>query len=1107
MYKFSNWQKSRELLPQFIFIYLLVILISAATTIAQSSNATLTGTVEDTQGATIPGAKVTITNPATGVERQATTNASGSFTIPLLQPGEYTVLVERDGFTRLQLTNIVLNVGDQKSIQIQLKVGDVNAQVEVSPDSSMVRTDGSVGTVIDRRQVERMPLNGLSFQSLLALTPGVILTPASASDPGQFSVNGQRTNSNYFTVDGVGANTGFSPDFPGTASGQLPATTASGSTQSLVTLDALQEFRIQTSSYAPEFGRQPGGQVQLVTRSGGNGYHGTIFDYFRNEALDANNWFNNASRLKRPATRQHQFGGTFSGPLPFFNFGDRGGKIFHSGKNRTFFFFSYEGLRLQLPRPAQLATVPSLALRNATLPQYKTYVNAFPLPNGAELVNGFAEFRSSFSDRSQFNAPALRVDHNTGPMSIFARFSHTPSFSQSRGLGLSTVTTSNMNNTSFTAGTTWLVSNNLISDLRFNFTQTSGGTRRRIDDFGGATVPTLSLSPSGADPAFNTLTVSIIAAPNVAQVMSGLLLAPVVRQLNVVENVTWSFGSHQWKFGGDFRRMLIDAVNGKRLSEATLINVTNLTAGSPTSGRISNYSVTTFDDQPHEAISDNLSLYVQDTWQATNNFSLTYGVRWEMVPPPRASVGPERVTVSNIDNIRTMGAARLAPIGTPLWETRYGNFAPRVGVSYAFSKDSKWFTIIRGGGGVFYDLGLGDVIQGYSNHYPNTGTATVSNALFPLDPQLIVPPITGVTPPSSLQLFDRNIELPRVYQWNAAIEQSLGKNLVTVTFVGSESKKLLNRTRYLNSQVADFPGFTIQSITVTNNTAYADYRSLQLQFQRRVSKQFQTFVNYSLSRSRDTVSTDVATSPGGDVVPVGLDFGNSSFNVRHNFTASISYEVPGWKGNKLLHAMTGGWGIDSIVRVSSGSPLNITALTFFDLDGANQGVRPNVIPGVPVWIDDATAPGGRRLNNRAYTAADNPTLLAAGCLKVVRDPDEPTSVRIGPAFGAFCTPQPNTQGNLPRNSIYGFSTGQIDISLRREFALFKKVKALLRLEVFNVTNTPSFSFASTRTNLSGTTTATFGISTQTLNNGLGGLSSLYQIGGSRSMQVSARISF
>ncbi|MCI0748910.1 MAG: carboxypeptidase-like regulatory domain-containing protein [Verrucomicrobia subdivision 3 bacterium] len=247
-----------------------------------------------------------------------TTNSDSFFIVPQLLPSRYKIEVQQTGFATAEVPNVVLNVGEQSSVRIQLKVAPVGEVVTIS-DLSVAGDSPALATVVDRQFVEHQPLNGRSFQTLVELSPGIVVTPSNLVTPGQFSVNRQRAGSNYFTVDGVSANFGStaSTALYETAGGGVPAYSSQGSTASLASVDAIQEFTIQTSTYAPEFGRQPGAQVQLVTRSGANDFHGSLFNYLRNDKLDANNFFANANNLTRPPIRQNDFGGVIGGPVYF----------------------------------------------------------------------------------------------------------------------------------------------------------------------------------------------------------------------------------------------------------------------------------------------------------------------------------------------------------------------------------------------------------------------------------------------------------------------------------------------------------------------------------------------------------------------------------------------------------------------------------------------------------------------------------------------------------------------------------------------------------------------------------------------------------------------
>src|ERR1044072_1162656 len=277
---------------------------------AQGATATLSGVVTDQAGAVLPGANIAVISIAQGFQRTTATNDEGIFVVPLLPPGNYTVKAEHEGFTPAEFRDVILNVNDQRTIKLPLKVGNVASQtVDVLDSPTLIDESPAVGTTVDRQFVSNLPLNGRSVQPLITCSPGVVLTKASSTEAGQFSVNGQRANANYFTVDGVSANIGVSVGASPyqAATGSLPGLAVSGGTNNLVSIDALQEFKIQTSSYAAEFGRTPGAHVQLITRAGTNEFHGSAYEYFRNEAFDANDWFNNARKLANPATRQSDF--------------------------------------------------------------------------------------------------------------------------------------------------------------------------------------------------------------------------------------------------------------------------------------------------------------------------------------------------------------------------------------------------------------------------------------------------------------------------------------------------------------------------------------------------------------------------------------------------------------------------------------------------------------------------------------------------------------------------------------------------------------------------------------------------------------------------------
>ena len=1067
--------------PGVLFRYFLpltfCLLLSFITVSAQSSSATLTGTVTDQHGAVIPGANVAVISIVQAIQRTTITNSEGVFVVPVLPPGTYTVKAEAKGFNVIEIPNVVLNVNSQVTLRIELAVGSVGQTVSVV-DTALINESSTVATVVDRQFVENMPLNGRSFQPLISLTPGVVLTKTNYGEQGQFSVNGQRANANYFTVDGVSANAGVAAGLGlvQSAGGTLPAFSAAGGTNTLVSVDAMQEFKIQTSTFAPEFGRTPGAQISIATRSGGNDFHGTLFDYFRNEALDATDWFSNSKGLAKAALRQHDFGGVFGGPLHFPRFGE-GGPAFYDGRNRTFFFFSYEGLRLKQPT-TQLTLVPSVASRLATSPARRPYLNAFPLPNGPLSTNGFAEFNASYSDPLNMDATSIRGDHAFNEnLTLFVRYNHSPSETIQRGTNgrsLNTLSRSVFKTQTLTAGLTHSITPHLINEFRANYTRTEGGNYVTLDDFGGA-VPldtALAFPPfASPDDALFTFSLASTTGRNYAV---GKNVNNIQRQINLVDNVSYVTGGHQLKFGVDYRLLL--PVGGPRpydtaVAFSGLTGATGAIAGNTT-------GVSSVNVRDSVALSyTNFSLYGQDTWKVTDRFTLTYGLRWDVNPPPVARHGKELLT---FDNVNGPGALTVAPTGTPLYETTYNNFAPRVGVSYQLFREGNRLTILRGGFGIFYDLGTGSLANSISI-FPYSRRKPLGGLPFPFTPAQLEPPPFTLTIPTigSSVIADRNLKLPRTFQWNTAVEQSLNSsNTFSATYIGALGRRLLRGSNRVFP-----PSFTL---SVLSNNDTSDYHGMQLQFQRRMSRGLQVLTSYTWSHSIDTASNDSGT-PGTPIDPK-RDRGSSDFDVRHSFSTAVTYALPSPREGTFASALLGNWSLDGIVSARSALPVDVLVSPVV-IGGLQTILRPDLIPGIPLYLDDPLAPGGKRFNNTI-------------------DPTRPG------CKGPFCTPPPGRQGTLGRNVMRGFPMSQFDLALRRQFRLGERATLQFRAEAFNIFNHPNFGDPGTTLDLANQLLQPhFGQSTQMLKSSLGtggttgGFSPLYQVGGPRSMQLALKLQF
>src|SRR3984957_948394 len=497
---------------------------------AQSTNASLTGRVTDPSKARIVEAKVTAISAGTNFRYETATNDSGEYYLANLPPGSYRLEVEKNSFKKLIKPDVILHVQDAPEINFEMTLGSASESVTVEGGAPLVNTESAtVSTVINRTFIDDLPLNGRSFQTLIMLTPGVVVTATAFDDQGQFSVNGQRADANYFTVDGVSANFGVTSYFPlvQAAGGALPALTVLGGTNSLVSVDALQEFRVQASSFAPEFGRTPGGQISIVTRSGTNRFHGTLFEYFRNDVLDADDWFVNYDHLPKPEERQNDFGGVFGGPII---------------KDKTFFFFSYEGLRLRQPS-TQESVVPDSPSRQQAPAAMQPYLNAFPVANGAEVGAGLAQFNASYSNPSSLDAYSIRIDHAVkSRVHLFGRYNYSPSDLTQRGAQPGTTPVLSMTESlsssiqTGTVGLNQIITPRISNEIRANYSNDRVGAKYSLDDFGGAApLPNSLIFPPGYSSA-NAILNFVLPGPGTYY--DGDYGVNEQRQINFIDNLS-----------------------------------------------------------------------------------------------------------------------------------------------------------------------------------------------------------------------------------------------------------------------------------------------------------------------------------------------------------------------------------------------------------------------------------------------------------------------------------------------------------------------------------------------------------------------------------------
>ena len=1039
---------------------LVCLLLVASLSVAQSPNGTISGIVLDPSGGVIVGANLLIINNATGVEYPGRANSEGYYVVPNIPPGNYRIQVSNSGFKTIIKPDIVIHVEDALAINFTLPIGAASEIVTVVGGAPLINTEtASVGTVIDRNFVESLPLNGRSFNTLLQLTPGVVIAPAGQDSPGQFSIAGQRTDGNNFTVDGVSANFGASATFisRGAGTGTAQAFSALGGTSSLVSVEALQEFRIETSSFAPEFGRSPGGQVIMTTRSGSNEFHGGVYEYFRNTVMDANNWFNNQNRLPRAPEHHNDFGGFLGFPLR---------------KDKTFVFVSYEGARLELPE-TQVVQVPSAFARTQASAALAPFLDAYPLANGQPTApNAYnAPFTGSFSNAATLDAGSIRIDHTLNDhFSIFGRFNDAPSAITMRDVSIpNNPETVSVDTLTLTGGLNTQFSTAIANALRANYSSQSSSLKFTMDSLGGAApIPAAllvgNLPPTTSFGFFEPFDLS-------SGYFLGTGAANRTRQFNLVDDFSRSAASHQLKFGGDFRAIYLDLNPYKQGLEYFASSVQDFV----TTGQAALLEGQTA--KPAQLLSRALSLYAQDTWKATARFTVTYGVRWELSPAPSARGTTTLAAWTNVDNPSELS---LAPVGTPLWKTTYHNFAPRLGIAYRLTEPGDF--VVRVGGGMFYDLGVGQAAQ-LGTVFPNFADQFYFSVPVPIsDGTPFLPPLSRQPPypPSGVQGYSPDLRLPRSYQWNVALEKSFGGGqVISATYVGQAGRDLL-RQQALVQPNANFSG----DFQLWQEDAFSNYNALQLQFRRPVASGLQVLMNYTWSHSLDNASNDVVTGLSNTIISAANDYSSSDFDVRQSFSAAVSYAIPGVSKYRILSRISRDWSIDTVIVVRTGFPFNAT-IRSASLDPEGLALsRPDRVAGQPVYLYGATC----------ATTFQSLNVLGVGqsC---------PGGKGLNP--NAFSIPSTARQGTEGRNDLRGFNLTQVDLSLARAFPITERLKLRFRTDAFNVLNHPNFSNPSGLLNIAPASL----LSGMTLNNSLGGLNPLFQEGGPRSLQLSLRLDF
>lgn len=915
-------------------VALLLRLALSTTLLAQVAGGTILGVVTDPSGAAIAGAQVLVSEIATGANRTVATNSSGFYTVPNLQPSVYSVTVTAPGFSREIQESLTLTVNANLTVNFGLKVGSPTQELEVRdtpPNIDLATSD--ISAVVDSATMRQLPLNGRDWSQLITLQPGAnavrnqsSIGSAGTSDVNrvlrgfgnQMSISGTRPQQNNYRLDGVSFN-----DYTNGAPGGVLGT--------ITGVDAVQEFSVITTNYSAEYGKTSGGVINAVTRSGTNQFHGSAYEFIRNSALDARNYFDGPTIAP---FRRNQFGGTVGGPVM---------------RDKTFFFFNYEGLRQALG-VSQVDRVPSQAARNGTLstgnvtvsPAVVPYLAFWPLPNaGVDPSGDVGNYLVSTNQIGNENFYTGKVDHHfTSRDTLSGTFLYDAT-DLSEPDPLNTLHFVNKDARTFASiEETHVFSPGFLNTLRFGFSR-----NHAISNTANAVTPLASDTSLGSVPGRPA---PFLIVPTWSNFYGGIGGFPnfVIgwNSFQFYDDAFLVHGAHTFKFGFAFERM--QSNNFMRFTQNgrfVFASVQDFLTNNPLV-----YAVQLPSGESERGIRQSLfGGYAQDTWQIRHNLTLNYGVRYEMTTVPTEVHG-------RLSTLRNMTDAQMH-LGNPYFDNAtLKDFSPRLGFSWDPYGTGK--TALRAGFGIYDVLPLpylylissaGSAPYTVEPTLVRPGAGTFPGPAYNLAVNLVAQgPLAG----ERVSYFSPHPPRSLTYNWNFNVQQEIATGAtLTVAYVGSRGVHLPYHTDDANivmpTRTAEgyiWPsGNNYQSATVLNpnvgdinRTAYdADsyYHSLQAGYDHQLRHGLQLRGSYTWGRSIDTGSSSIAgdqfaNSPSS--VPLWFDprtrRGVSDFNLSQNGEISLLWDTPELKSSSaLLHWAANGWQAGSIYEASSGSPFSV----------------------------------------------------------------------------------------------------------------------------------------------------------------------------------------
>ncbi len=1068
-----------------------LLLFTASAALAQGPSGEITGLVTDTSGAVVPGASISVENAATGAIRQVTTNEAGRYSIPALLPGTYSVTTEKPGFQKQVRSNLLLQVQQIARVDFSLSVGEVTQTLEVVGLAPQLSTeDATVGQVIENRRIVELPLNGRNYLQLTALSPGVNINSSPSGGGTSFqgghrasqsvTINGQRGQFNHFTLDGI-ENT--DPNF--------------NTYILLPSIDALQEFKVQSATYPAEFGYAVS-QINVTTKSGGNDMHGSVFEFLRNAQLDAKNFFDKP-KDKIPPFRRNQFGGTLGGPIV---------------KNRLFYFGNYEGLR-QDKAITGLRTVPTAERRagnfaglraiydpltrvrgadgKITAQQFagnvvpverisqisKTAMDEFwPEPNLGGTVQNYLTNEPRKFNTDQFTT---RVDfQQSSNLSLYARYSYTKDREYQPGSFPNTGTWTRTRADQLLAGATKILSASLVSDTRFGWSRFDNkmiGVNSYERDVNGEVlkIPGVNLSN---DPAFWGIPAFGITGYSGFSDRTHIYITHN-NLFEGQENLSWVRGRHMMKFGGVIKPIHYNqlgnqfALGGFDFDGSSTVDPTNRSkTGEPMADfllgmPIQAYTAVKAADARLRSIY--WAGYFSDSFKVTPKLTFDFGIRYEYIQPFKdlndmavnvwglGTDNPILVRASNAGTgrdpyedqfVRFTRAeiVRDGRMGPGLVRPDRNNWAPRLGLAYTVSGN----TVIRAGFGVFYNMiDLGNSI--YDMNRTLAGLRRdYSNESFPdltLDNPYRTGASGGTVPLPQPLILANNPDTRNSYveQWTLDVQHTVRENLlIDVAYVGSQTHRLKKITGWNNpspgpgSIDARRPYQQFGWIQYPDSIGNGNYHALQVKVEQRFTKGLTVLGAYTFGKSIDDTS---GVRPGsGDPLFVNNPWVNnaperarSGFDVRHRWVTSTLYELPFGRGKKFLGSAGG--------------------FSQAVLGGWQIGSIVTLESGLPV-----TPFVGRDVSNVGVGADHRPN--ATGINPNLGRGEQSVSRFFNTA--AFVEQAAYTFGNAGRNVVEAPGIINLDMSVMKRFPLLAESRYMeFRGEIFNAPNHPIFGMPTT----------------------------------------------